>query len=119
MTNPLYTRLQGTADRMLARFGAAATIIAPGQPDEVNGGDPVAVSYPCQAVIAAYDQRYVNGTSILAGDVQIIISAVGLGVEPKVGMRVSAGGKSYLIVNIDLNRFDGATPVVYVAQGRT
>jgi hypothetical protein len=34
-------------------------------------------------------------------------------------MQVSAGGKSYLIVSIDPNRFDGQTPVVYIAQGRT
>jgi hypothetical protein len=119
MTNALYTRLQGTADRMVGKFGNPGTIITIGTPDPVEGGDPVPANHACQVVTMAYDQRYINGTTILAGDVQLYISAIGLDVEPLVGMQVSAGGKSYLIVSIDPTRPDGVTPIVFVAQGRT
>jgi hypothetical protein len=118
MTNPLYTRLQGTADRMVSKFGNPGTIITVSTPGQVEGGEPVPVSHACRLVTMAYDQRYINGSTILAGDVQIYISAIGLDIEPQVGMQVSAGGKTYLIVNIDPNRFDGQTPVVYVCQAR-
>jgi hypothetical protein len=123
LANPLYTRLQGTADRMLGKFGNPGKIIDTSAPlapvDPVEGGDPTYPDYDCSVVIMAYDQRYVNGTTILAGDVQLYISAIGLTVEPQVGKLVSAGGKTYLIVNMDPNRFDGQTPVVYVAQARS
>lgn len=119
MSNPLYGRLQGTADRMVSKYGQTGSIITTTPPDQIEGGDPVAAPHACRLVTMAYDQRYINGSTILAGDVQIYISAVGLDIEPLVGMQVSASGKSYLIVNIDPNRFDGQTPVVYIAQGRT
>jgi hypothetical protein len=34
-------------------------------------------------------------------------------------MLVSAGGKTYLIVNMDPTKPDGVTPVVFIAQART
>ena len=119
MPTPLQTRLQGTANRMVGKFGNLGKIITMGEPDPVEGGDPVPVEHGCSVVIMGYDARYINGSTILAGDVQIYISAIGLTVEPQVGMLVSAGGKTYLIVNMDPNRFDGQTPVVYVAQARS
>jgi hypothetical protein len=114
-----YGEMQAVADELIGEFGQAGAIITITPPDEINGGDPVPVSHPCRLVTMAYDQRYINGSTILAGDVQIYISAIGLDVEPLVGMQVSAGGKTYLIVSIDPNRFDGQTPVVFIAQGRT
>lgn len=114
-----YAEMQDVAAELIAEFGTDGTIIVEGQPDEINGGDPVATTHPCILMIVAYDARYINGSSIRANDVQIYISAIGLDVEPQVGMQVSAGGKAYLIVNLDPNRFDGQTPVVFVAQGRT
>jgi hypothetical protein len=108
---------------MLGKFGNSGKIIDTSAPltpvDPVEGGDPTYPDYDCRVVIMAYDQRYVNGTTILAGDVQLYISAIGLTAEPQVGMLVSAGGKTYLIVNMDPTKPDGVTPVVFIAQART
>jgi hypothetical protein len=114
-----YSEMQAVAEELIVEFGSAGKIIGMSPPDPIEGGDPIPVEHDCRVVIMAYDQRYVNGTTILAGDVQLYISAIGLTVEPEVGMVVQAGGKSYLIVNMDPNRFDGATPVVYVCQARS
>ena len=119
MPNALYTRLQGTADKMIGKFGTAGSVITMSTPDPVEGGEPTPTPHPARVVVMKYDARYVDGTVILANDVQIYISAIGLSIEPKVGMLVQVGSVQYLIIHIDPNRFDGATPVVYVCQGRT
>ena len=123
MANPLYARLQATAARLIKAYGSAGKIFdntaSGAEPDPMVGGDPVYPDYDATVVIMAYDARYVNGSTILANDVQIYISAVGLPISPTTGMYVSAGDKTYLIVHMDPNRFDDTTPIVYVCQGRT
>jgi hypothetical protein len=119
MTNPLYTSLQGSADRMVSKFGSPSTIISVTEPDPIEGGEQVPTEHPCRAVVMTYDQRYVNGTTILSGDVLVYISAIGLQVEPKPGMPIAVGGRTYLIISVDPNRYDGQTPVVYVCQARS
>ena len=114
-----YSEMQDVADELITEFGTAGNVIAMSIPDPVEGGEPTPTPHACRAVVMKYDARYVDGTVILANDVQIYISAINLTVEPKVGMYVDVGGTRYIIVNIDPNRFDGATPVVYVCQGRT
>lgn len=123
MNETFYARLQATAARLIKAYGSVGKIFdatAPGvEPDPMVGGDPVYPEYDAILVIMAYDARYVNGSTILANDVQIYISAAGLPISPTTGMYVSAGEKTYLIVHMDPNRFDGTMPVVYVCQGRT
>jgi hypothetical protein len=113
-----YAEMQAVAEELIGEFGNPGKIMTMSTPDQVEGGDPVPVEHDCSVVIMGYDQRYVNGSTILAGDVQLYISAIGLAVEPQVGMLVSAGGKTYLIVNMDPTKPDGVTPVVFSAQGR-
>lgn len=114
-----YAEMQAVADELITEFGTAGSVITMSTPDPVEGGEPTPTPHPARVVVMKYDARYVDGTVILANDVQIYISAIGLTIEPKVGMQVQVGSVQYLIINIDPNRFDGATPVVYVCQGRT
>ncbi|RWX78266.1 hypothetical protein EPK99_06435 [Neorhizobium lilium] len=113
-----YAEMQAVADELITEFGQAGTITTLAPPNEIEGGDPVEVSYPATLVTMAYDQRYINGSTILAGDVQIYISAVGLAIEPLVGMQVTAGGKTYHVMAGDPNNYDGLTNVVFIVQGR-
>jgi hypothetical protein len=118
MSNPLYARMQATAQRLIAKFGQAGTVTRIAPPDPVNGGDPVETAYPATLVPMAYDARNIDGTVIKTGDVQIYISAVGLAITPQVDDIATVGGKGYQIVNADPNNYDGVTNVVHIVQGR-
>lgn len=118
MANPLYVRLQATANRLVKSYGQAGVVKRVTPPDPILGGDPVVTSYSATLVPMAYEARYIDGTVILAGDMQIYVSSVGLAIEPTVGDVVTANGTDYAIVNGDPNKYDGVTPVVFIVQGR-
>lgn len=118
MANPLYARLQATAQRLITNFGQSGTVTRIVEPDPSVGGDPVEVGYPATLVPVTYDQRYVNGTTITTADRQIYISSVGLAIEPSVGDIITAGGKTYHVIASDPNNYDGLTNVVFIVQGR-
>ena len=118
MANPLYARMQATAQRLIAKYGQAGTVTRIAPPDPVNGGDPVETAYPATLVPMAYDARNIDGTVIKTGDVQIYISAVGLPFVPTIGDLVTAGGVGYRIITADPNNYDGTTNVVFILQGR-
>jgi hypothetical protein len=118
MANPIYARLQATAQGLIAKYGQAGAVRRETPPDSVYGGDPVVTTYPATLVPMAYDARYIDGTVIKTGDMQIYISAVGLPIEPKPGDIVTANGTDYAIVAGDPNKYDGVTNVVFTVQGR-
>lgn len=119
MANALYERMQATAQRLIAKFGQAGVITRLTPPDPILGGDPVPTPYPATLVPMAYEARYVDGTVIKTGDMQIYISSAGLAIEPTVGDVVTANGTDYAIVNGDPNKYDGVTAVVFIVQGRS
>lgn len=120
MANPLYARLQQTANRLITSYGQVGKVTEiTGPPDPVEGGDPVTVEHTAKMFPDKYDAREIDGAVIKTGDVKLYISSVGLSVVPAVGMyAVMADGKSYRIENADPNRYDGVTNVVFVVQGR-
>ncbi|WP_416066100.1 hypothetical protein ACK9YZ_07035 [Rhizobium sp. ZK1] len=119
MTDPLYTRLQATAQRLITKYGQAGTIRRITPSDPVTGGDGTTRDYPCRLFPAGYDRRYVDGTNILASDKQLYIGSIGIGVSPKVGdVAIGADGTEYHIVHDDPNNYDGVTDVVFITQGR-
>ncbi|MDX0408376.1 hypothetical protein CN059_26325 [Sinorhizobium medicae] len=118
MANPIYARLQATAQRLIAKYGQAGIVKRITPPDPVYGGDPVETAYPATLVPMAYEARYIDGTVIQTSDMQIYISSVGLSIEPTVGDVVTANGADYTIVNGDPNKYDGITPVVFIVHGR-
>lgn len=118
MTRFDYSRARATAERLIAKFGQAGAVKRITPPDPVYGGDPVVTSYPATLVPMAYEARYIDGTVIQTGDMQIYISAVGLPIEPTVGDVVTVNGADYAIIKGDPNKYDGVTPVVFIVQGR-
>jgi hypothetical protein len=123
MANATYTRFQATADRLIKKYGQVGAIKRKpaGTIDPILGeGDtpPESQSFPAKLVPMTYDQRYVNGTSILTTDRQLYISSAGLAVVPQVGDIATAGGIDYVIVAADPNNYDGLTSVVFICQGR-
>jgi hypothetical protein len=118
MANPLYARLQATAQRLITKFGQTGTVTRIIEPDASVGGDPTETAYPATLVPMAYTAREIDGTVIKTGDMQIYISAVGLAITPGPGDYATANGKTYRIVNSDPQMYDGITPVVHICQGR-
>ncbi|AUX76405.1 hypothetical protein [Sinorhizobium fredii] len=118
MANPLFARLQATAQRLIAKFGQASTITRITPPDPVLGGDPVETVYAATLVAMAYSAREIDGTEIQSGDIQIYISSVGLVIGPKPGDLVAASGKTFRVIKADPNNYDGLTNVVFIVQGR-
>ncbi|WP_085026922.1 hypothetical protein [Ensifer aridi] len=118
MTNPNYARLQATAQRLIAKYGQAWAVRRETPPDPIYGGVPVVTTYPATLVPVAYEARYIDGTVIKTGDMQIYISPVGLPIEPTVGDVVTANGTDYAIINGNPNKYDGVTPVVFIVHGR-
>ena len=113
-----YAEMQAVAEELIAEFGQQGTVTRVAPPDPVYGGDPVETAYTAALVPMAYDARYINGTTILTGDMQIYISSVGLAIEPAPGDIVTANGKQYAVINADPQKYDGITPVVHILQGR-
>lgn len=113
-----YSEMQAMAAELIEEFGQAGAVKRITPPDPVYGGEPVVTSYPATLVPMAYEARYIDGTVIQTGDMQIYISCVGLAIEPTVGDVVTANGKDYAIVAGDPNKYDGITPVVFIIQGR-
>lgn len=113
-----YAEMQATAHELIEEFGQAGVVTRLTPPDPILGGEPVSTPYPATLVPMAYEARYIDGTVIRTGDMQIYISAVGLASEPTVGDVVTANGTDYAIVNGDPNKYDSITPVVFIVQGR-
>ncbi|ULJ73598.1 hypothetical protein [Rhizobium gallicum] len=114
----IYTRLQAAAERLIAKSGQAGAMKRITPPDPVSGGEGSETLYTATLLPMTYDQRYINGTTILTTDRQIYISSVGLGVVPQVGDIVSASGVDYHVINADPNNYDGVTNVIFIVQGR-
>ncbi len=113
-----YAGIQAVAHELIEDFGQEGTVKRITPPDPVLGGDGTETSYPATLVPMTYDQRYINGTTILTTDRQIYISSVGLAVVPQVGDIVSAGGVEYHVIANDPNNYDGVVNVVFIVQGR-
>lgn len=106
-----------TASRLLARFGAAATIkrTAPGAYDPATGtSTPVVTQLPTTAVVLAMPQQYVNGTLVLIGDQQALCDP---SVPIEQGDALNWRGKDYEVVNVRPVAPAGI-PVLFEAQIR-
>lgn len=113
-----YAEMQAVANELITEFGQSGTVKRETPPDPVYGGEPTVTIYPATLVPMAYEARFIDGTVIRAGDMQIYIASVGLPIVPAPGDIVSANGADYRVINADPNNYDGVTNVVFIVQGR-
>lgn len=95
MTRFDYGKPRATAERLLERFGQIGaiprtTIIPP--ENEWEEGEEVTTYYAIKVAILPMDERRIDGTMILTGDRQALISPVGLSITPAVGDILMFGG---------------------------
>ena len=117
MPNPLYARLQATAERLVAKFGQQGTVtrMEPSGPAYEPMLTPT--DYPCKLVVMDYEDRAVDGTLILRTDKLIYLSTQGLSITLDRADTISAGGQTFAIENVKQINPAGLI-VYYEVQGR-
>lgn len=96
-----YTRVRGTAERLLERFGQTATLIKPGEMigPEWNPTPGPATEHSITVVDENSLRRDLSGTLIGEGVHSIIVST-SAGVAPSQADRIRMGGREYEIVEV-------------------
>lgn len=101
MTNPLYTRLAATADRLLTSYAqgdvVSVTFSETGG-DEFNPPTLTDVPVACKGVASGVSEKYVDGTTVEASDIMVTILPISP--TPKRGGVVKIDGKSHTIKRI-------------------
>ena len=113
-----YAKSAATADRLIKRFGQAATLIRQvhiGGPDY----DPTFAkqSRDCTVAVLEYENREIDGSRIQTGDKKVLVSAVGLSPEPSTADRIDIGGEEHAVVSVKPLSPAG-TAVFYEVQAR-
>lgn len=115
-----YTRSRATAERLIARFGAPATLTKPGEADDSTypptPGTPT--DYACTAVKTEYAMSDRDGSNVRMSDVKLLVSTEGLSVEPANNDTITVAGRVYSVVNVDPLE-PGPLTVMWTVQGRS
>lgn len=93
------------AKRLIAKNGQTVTLRGfeqvPGDPDQPwKPGGNVAVDQPIEAVFLDYEQKYVDGTTIQAGDQRVFMPAEGLTSPPEREGMVLRGAEVWKIITV-------------------
>lgn len=114
-----YGKMKGTAEKLLSRFGQAATLLKPGVPSGPahNPGPAVPLSYACTVVVTDFSASERQGTEIEVTDRKVLVSTGGLPVAPATRDKITIGGKTFNVINVEtLN--PGGTSLLYTLQAR-
>lgn len=102
MANPIYQELQGLARELLDEFSQGTITfiqVTPGNGPKQNPGPPVETPHPFEGVMRGVKFRYIDGTTIVATDLQCTMPA-GI-VEPKLPGFILADGVKYKVIKVD------------------
>lgn len=113
-----YGGLKGTADRLIAKFGQAATLRRPTSTGTAFNPTPAApVDYPVRLAVEVYGFRDIDGTRIRRDDLKVLLARGALTVEPATSDRLLIGGVEYAIVDVR-PASPGGTVVMFEIQAR-
>jgi len=114
-----YSKIAATAKGLLVKHGKSVTLVRStgGSFDPVTGATVAGTdaSVTTTGIIKPYPDNVVDGTRILAGDRELVLSNEH---QPLADDRVTIGGENWSIVNIRTVMPDDATAVVYFCQVR-
>lgn len=113
-----YAGMKATADRLIAKFGQAATLRRP----NVTGPshNPVVAAptdYPVTLVVEDYRLDQIDGVRVLQTDRKVLLAKGSLTVEPTASDQLVIGGAVYAIVMIRPTN-PGGISVLYEIQAR-
>lgn len=125
-----YAQTAFSASQSIQEAGAPIVLTRPGEGDydtatsEVDAGEN---KYPGFGLRTEYDNRHIDGTSILAGDVKILLAVhqriddrLNLGAqlpEPKAGDLIELGGEVWRVIRPKILK-PALTAVLYEVQAR-
>jgi hypothetical protein len=112
-----YERSRAAAERLIARFGQAASL----RRTTASGADydPALTveDFPCLLVDLDHRERRIDESSIRQDDRMVYLSAAGLSVTPTLADRLLIGGAEHAIVSVQPLSPDG-TIIVWQLQVR-
>lgn len=105
----VYDRLRATALRLIAKYGRDVTVrfatdAAPADSTKPwNPSPPAFADATVKGVVTPVEEQYVNGTTILSTDQQVIVAAQGLpsAPDPKCLVVDSKDGATYKVTEVD------------------
>ena len=113
-----YAKSAATADRLITRFGQAATLIRQVQIGGTDWNPTLAdQSRDCTIAVLDYENREIDGTRIQTGDKKVLVSAVGLSPEPTTVDRIAISGEEHSVMSVKPLSPAG-TVVLYEVQAR-
>lgn len=100
MANYDYAKSQGTADRLIDKFGQVGTVKR-----TENTGTPwnptqTIMDYDCKLVVLSYNNKDIDGSLIKASDKKVYVSALGLTIEPMTTDKLVIAGKENTIISV-------------------
>lgn len=114
-----YQKYANKSEKKIKQYGSPCTLIKKGT-EEVY--DPTTdtysatdVRYDGNAIMSAYDIKFVNGTTILAGDVSFMCT---FKVKPENSDKIEYCGKVYKVIDVKPFSPNGMVDIYYKVQGR-
>jgi hypothetical protein len=102
MTGKLDTRMRSLAQRLVDTYGKAITLreFTGNTYDPSTGTNtPSYTDHTATGVITSFAERLVDGSSIKAGDLSIIVPSKNLTFEPSTEDKVTLNGQDWSVVN--------------------
>ena len=108
---------------MIAEAGCAATLVCTGAEVVSDPTKPWAVAQgtdveqTVSVVLLAYEARYVDGTTVHAGDRRALLAAAGLTTPPNINGEVVVGSDRWRIISME-TLSPSNVPILYTLQVR-
>lgn len=117
MTRFDYTKVRGTAESLIRKFGADSTLTQ----NALSGPDHNPVLTPtnhaCQAALLDYKVGEIDGTEVRRGDSKIYLSTEGLTVTPSPADTITFNAAVYQVIDVKPLE-PGGTAVFWELQAR-
>lgn len=113
-----YQKYADKAYKKIKQYGSPVTVKSSGKKvydDKTNTYTDTGNEFHGFAIQRNYDQRDIDGTNIRVGDVQFMAVLDGV---PKSNDKITFGGKSYTVINVNTLNPDGTVNIFYTIQGR-
>ena len=113
-----YLAQQSTADRLIAKFGAACTLSTQAQAGFDGLGQPTntpASSITGRGVKLSYKKAEINGSVVQMGDAKFLLSTRAV---PLIDMRVTLAGEVWRVISVSPLAPDSTDVVFYTLQLR-
>lgn len=118
MSTANYARMKASADRLITKFGQAATLLRPTSTGTAFNPTPGAPGeYPITVVVEVFSFREIDGTRIKRDDLKVLLAKDALTIEPATSDRLLIGGVEYAIMDVRPEN-PGGTTLMWTIQAR-